>query len=46
MQTPIGERRSLLMPKKEVLDLKSALQLEQVGDQGPKQVKEGKHRMR
>jgi hypothetical protein len=32
--------------KKEILNFKPASQLEQVGDQGAKQVKYGKHRMR
>ena len=34
-----------LMAKKKVLDFKPARGLEQVGDQGPKQVEDGKHRV-
>src|SRR5262245_3482678 len=35
-----------LMPKKEVLDFKPARRLEQVGDKCPKQMEDGKHRVR
>jgi hypothetical protein len=33
------------MPKKKVLDFKPARGIEQVGDEGPKHVEDGKHRV-
>jgi hypothetical protein len=33
-----------LMPKKQILDLKAARRLEQVGDKRPNQLDDGKHR--
>jgi hypothetical protein len=35
-----------LMPEKEVLDFKSALRLEQVGEERPKQIEHREHRTR
>jgi hypothetical protein len=35
-----------LMPKKKVLDFKPARGLEQVGNEGPKQMEDGKHRVK
>jgi hypothetical protein len=39
------QRNIELMPKKEVLDFKLALRLEQVDERRPKQVEDGKHRV-
>jgi hypothetical protein len=42
----VPQRDIELMSKEEILDFKPAPRLEQVGDKRPKQVKDGKHRMR
>jgi len=43
-RTPHGDIE--LMSKKEILDFEPAPRLEQAGDKRPKEVKDGKHRMR